>query len=254
MHNRLAPVLLAALTGVVACPPASPASEAIAEYTAEYEVRYKGRRVARSEFSVAAAGADEYLFTSSTRARGLLRLAAPNAAIERSRFVVADGSVRPLEFNYEDGSRKGEDNYAVDFDADAGRGEVRLTGPAGDSTFPYAHGLLDRGSLQVALMRDLAACRLPGPYAYVDDGGIRTYEYARLDDQATETGIGTLATVRFEQQRAGSSRRTILWLAPALAFLPVRIEQVRDGETEAVFTLEEVSGLASSASACSGFR
>lgn len=251
MRRRILPAALIVLTG--AGPGAMPGlANDVAEYTAEYEVRYKGRRVARSEFSVTTSGADEYVFTSSTEARGLLRLASPNPAVERSRFAVIDDSLAPRRFEYEDGSRKGEDNYSVNFEAAAG--EIRLNSAAGETVLPHTEGLLDRGSLQVALMRDLADCALPGPYDYVDDGGIRRYEYARLDDAESETGIGTLATVRFEQQRDGSSRRTILWLAPELAYLPVKIEQIRDGETETVFTLEDVSGLENAAASCSGFR
>jgi hypothetical protein len=61
-------------------------------------------------------------------------------------------------------------------------------------------------------------------------------------------------TVRFEQTREGSSRRTVLWLAPEYAYLPVRIEQFRNGEIETVFALEHLSGVTRTESSCSGFR
>lgn len=233
---------------------AARASEAdgVAEYLAEYEVLYKGRHMADAEFSVAPESPDGYLFQSSTRARGLLKLASPRPAIERSRFHVTGGKLRPDTFEYEDGSRKGEDNYSVAFDASGGT--IRIFGLTGVNAIPFEHSLLDRGSLQVALMRDLAACRQPGPYRYVDDDGINTYDFARLENLATETGIGMVQTVRFEQTREGSSRRTVLWLAPEYAYLPVRIEQFRNGEIETVFALEHLSGVTRTESSCSGFR
>lgn len=221
------------------------------EYLAEYEVRYKGRRVARAVFSLT----DEdgsYIFESSTQARGLLRLASPNPAIEHSRFTVEGSAIVPLDFRFEDGSRKGEDNYSIDFAGDDGM--IRIDGPNGQLAIPVEAGLLDRGSLQVALMQDLGACRTPTTYRFVDDDGVREYEYARLEDRTTETGIGEIRTLRLSQQREGSSRTTILWLAPELAYLPVRIEQIRNGETETVFTLEDVSGIEETGPACSGFR
>jgi len=222
----------------------------VVEYTAEYEVRDGRRRVARAEFSVRQVADGRYVFNSSAQARGIYRLVLPDPAIERSEFVLNGDRIVPLSFRYEDGSRSGEDNYSVEFDAAAG--EARVSGPAGAGTFPFDEGLLDRGSLQVALMSDLAACRSPGPYTYVDDDGIRTYHYEQLEDRPAETGIGTLETVRFSQQRQGSSRLTHIWLAPDLAFLPVRIEQVRDGEIDTAFTLEDVEGL--EPRSCSGFR
>jgi hypothetical protein len=224
----------------------------VAEYSAEYEVRYKGRRVARAEFSVAAEGNGQFLFKSSTRARGIWRLASPNEAIELSRLAVMDGRIAPSSFNYEDGSRKGEDNYSLEFEPSAG--VVRITGPGGATSVPYQTGLLDRGSLQVALMFELASCRLPGPMRYVDDGSVREYRYERLEDLPADTGIGTLDSVRFSQSREGSSRTTILWLAPELAYLPVVIEQIRGGEIETVFILDSLSGLERAESNCSSLR
>jgi hypothetical protein len=210
----------------------------IVEYTAEYEVRYNGRRVARAEFSVQSDTNESFIFNSTTRARGVWRLASPKPAIERSRFRINGTNIMPIEFQYEDGSRKGEDNYALAFDPAAAI--VVLTSAAGKRTVAMEEGLLDRGSLQVALMRDLGRCAEPGPYRYIDDDGtIKTYRYERLDDLIAETGAGAVNTMRLSQHREGSSRTTILWLAPDLGYLPVRIEQVRDGEIETVFSLED---------------
>lgn len=224
----------------------------IVEYQSEYEVRYKGRRVARATFSVTAGEDGEHVFQSVTRARGIWRLASPNPAMETSRFSVAGERLVPIQFDYQDGSRKGEDNYMVEFDRPGD--QVRIASAGGILELPLEDGLLDRGSLQVALMYDLSACRAPGPYRYVDDDGIRTYEYERVDDLDTETGIGTLSTIRFSQSREGSSRTTNLWLAPDLQYLPVRIEQLRDGSVETVFTLEDVDGIERRNRSCSGFR
>ena len=58
-----------------------------------------------------------------------------------------------------------------------------------------------------------------------------------------QTGSGSVATRILTQQRAGSSRVTWLWVAPELRFLPVRIEQRRDGEVQTAFELLSVSGL-----------
>ena len=57
------------------------------------------------------------------------------------------------------------------------------------------------------------------------------------------TGSGPSTTRVLTQQRAGSSRATWLWVAPELRFLPVRIEQRRDGEVQTAFELISVSGL-----------
>lgn len=245
------PLLLA--WAVFGSPLAAPAAaEGITTYTAAYQAHYNGRHAANAEFRVTAEPDGSYEFSSTTAARGLYRLAAPRPMVERSRFGLSNGRIAPIRFEYQDGSRKGEDNYVIDFDAAAG--ELRITDAAASRELRHEDGLLDRGSLQVALMLDLAACRQPGPYRYVDDDGIRTYDYERLDDQNADTGIGSLATVRFAQQRAGSSRRTVIWLASDYAYVPVRIEQIEDGEIETEFILERLDGIQRAAPACSEFR
>ena len=250
--RRLRLPLLLACAGCGSLFAAPAAAEGITEYTAAYEAHYNGRHAANAEFRVAAGPDGSYEFSSTTAARGLYRLAAPRPVVERSRFELSNSRILPSRFEYEDGSRKGEDNYSIDFDAVAG--EVRITGPAASRRLAHEAGLLDRGSLQVALMLDLAACRRPGPYRYVDDDGIRTYDYERLADDSADTGIGQLATVRFAQQRAGSSRRTIIWFASDYAYVPVRIEQIEDGEAETDFILERLEGVERAEPACSDFR
>ena len=247
-HTLLPAALLLSLTLPLRA--AEPAG--IAEYQAEYEVRYKGRRVADAVFSVTSNADSEFIFRSSTRARGLLRLASPNPATDESRFRLENERLQPVGFHFVDGSRKGEDNFAIAFDRAAG--EIRVTRESGVQSLTLENDLLDRGTLQVAIMRDLAACKMPGPYRYVDDDGIAMSQYNRLDDLTAETGIGMLATVRFSQQREGSSRNTVLWLAPDFAFLPVRIEQFRNGELQTAFMLESLAGIERKASTCSGFR
>lgn len=218
------------------------------EYTASYDVDYKGRRAARAVFAVSADGPGQYRFRSATEARGLYRLASPRPVVESSRFEVTDGNIRPLAFEYEDGSRRGEDNYSIEFDH--ARGQLRLTAAGQTRDLPLEDGLLDRGSLQVALTLDLAQCRQAGPYRFVDDDGLRSYYYERLEDLPAETGAGRFQTLRLAQRREGSSRSTVLWLAPELDYLPVRIEQSRDGEIETVLLLESIEGIRKRSASC----
>ena len=231
----------AAMLAALAAAPGGAAQIMPPTYTATYDVAYKGRDVGSSEFSVSY---DEtrgvYTFRSHTRVKGMLRLFSPNAVVERSEFVVEHGRLRPLEFWYEDGSRKGKDNYHAQFDWEAGKavieGEKRVE-------LDLPPGALDRGSMQVAVMVDMASGAAPGPYVLADEDSLKTYEYMLEGEQALRTPQGELHTVRYRQQRQGSSRSTVLWAAPSLDYLPVRIEQHRGGEAETVFALTAVEGL-----------
>jgi uncharacterized protein DUF3108 len=213
----------------------------VATYSATYKVDYKGKEAGTAEFAVLALEGGVYEFSSRTMAKGLLKLARPNPAIERSHFRIENGSVLPVEFWFEDGSRSGEDNLHIAFDwqrkvATVGTAEARRE-------MAVPEGALDRGSLQVALMRDLKAMGTPRGYTLADEDSVASYEYADNGAATIATGLGSIETRLFTQQRAGSSRATWLWVAPGLEFLPVRIEQRRDGEVQTSFTLVSVTGL-----------
>jgi hypothetical protein len=218
------------------------ADASVATYTATYDVQYKGKAAGTAQFSVVYLGdRDLYEFTSTVTAKGLLKLARPKPAVERSLFRMESGAVRPLEFWYEDGSRSGEDNVHVVFDWD--RGVATVSGAQARREMAVPAGALDRGSLQVARMRDLAATGAPRAYTIVDDDSVAEYESADNGMATITTGVGSVATRILTQQRAGSSRVNWIWVAPELRFLPVRMEQRRDGEVQTAFELVSVDGL-----------
>jgi hypothetical protein len=218
------------------------ADATVATYTATYRVAYKGKEAGTAEFSVRyLADRDLYEFTSRVMAKGLLKLARPNPAVERSQFRVDGGTVRPLEFWYEDGSRSGEDNVHIVFDWERRVAIVNSAEARREMALPDT--ALDRGSLQVALMHDLAATGQAGKYRLADEDSVADYEYTDNGTAALTTPAGAVTARVLTQQRPGSSRTTWLWVAPELRFLPVRIEQRRDGEVQTAFELVSVGGL-----------
>lgn len=218
------------------------ADAAVPTYTATYRLNYKGKEAGTAEFGVRyLADKDVYEFSSRVMAKGMLKLARPNPAVERSQFRVDSAGIRPLEFWYEDGSRSGEDNFHIEFDWQ--RRVATVSNADGRREMALPEAALDRGSLQVALMRDLATAGAVRSYRLADEDGIVEYEYTENGTATMPAGKESVATRILTQQRAGSSRVTTLWVAPGLRFLPVRIEQRRDGEVQTAFELVSVKDL-----------
>jgi uncharacterized protein DUF3108 len=221
---------------------ATPPDPNIPLYTATYGVQYDGKDLGLAEFKVQYdEGRGLYEFSSHTTVKGFLKLARPNPVIERSQFQVVDGRIRALEFWYEDGSRKGEDNAHIVFEWD--RNVAVVSNKDGRREVALQPGALDRGSVQVAVMRDLATTGKTTRYWLTDEDSTTAYEYTDHGDATTATGIGQLATKSLMQQRDGSSRSTWIWVAPELKFLPVYVEQRREGEVRSAFRLQSVEGL-----------
>jgi len=227
----------------VAADEARAADATVATYTATYRVDYKGKDAGTAELAVRRLpDGDVYEFKSTVMAKGMLKLVRPKPAIERSLFRVDADGVRPLEFWYEDGSRSGEDNVHAVFDWD--RGIATVSGAEARRELAVPKGALDRGSLQVARMRDLETSGVVRNYTIADDDSVAEYEYVDEGTATIATTSGSHETRVVTQQRTGSSRKTRVWFAPAMRFLPVRIEQTRDGEVQTALELVKVDGLA----------
>lgn len=232
----------AALAAALASAVPALADSPVPTYTATYQAFYKSHHVGSTEFKVDYdKTAMAYVFTNTTQARGLLKLARPKPAVDRSQFRYENGDVVPQEFWYEDGSRKGEDNSHTVFDWNRQRAIV--TDKDGTHNVPLTPGVLDTGSVQIALMLALQAGKTPGPYRLLDDHSISTYSYMLQGREAVDTPYGKVEATRVQQQSKGSSRTTYIWSAPSLRFLPVKIEQRKDGEVLTSFVLESVEGL-----------
>ena len=226
----------------VAANEARAADATVATYTATYRVDYKGKDAGTAELAVRQLpDGDVYEFKSTVMAKGMLKLVRPKPAIERSLFRVDADGVRPLEFWYEDGSRSGEDNVHAVFDWD--RGVATISGAETRREMAVPKGALDRGSLQVARMRDLEMAGAVRNYTIADDDSVAEYEYTDEGTATITTKSGSHETRVVTQRRAGSSRTTRVWFVPTMRFLPVRIEQTRDGELQTALELVKVDGL-----------
>lgn len=212
-------------------------------YHAIYEVQYKGRRVGQAEFRVVQDDATQrYRFSSLITASGLLRLARPRPIVESGEFMLRDGEIRPLRFAYEDGSRSGLDNFTLTFDW--AQNALRAEQGGHVTELPLAPGTLDRGTLQASLIRDMRNGRLQPRYRLADEDSVREYDYRVDGAEPQVTAAGPFDTQKLIQSRPGSDRLTIMWLAPALDYLPVRIEQRRAGEIRTTMLLQQVDDLA----------
>lgn len=208
-------------------------------YHAVYRASYQGLHVGETEFSVTLvdAASSTYEFRSESRLGGIFRVIAPRPPEESSAFRVEDGEIRPLAYSLRDSTRAGEGSFDIEFDWPLGRAIVTAEGTGVESQL--VPGMLDRGSLQVALMligEDFTTEQV----TLLDRDGPETHELQADGVETLETPLGEFQTRRLIQQRQGSSRRTLVWLAPDLHGLPVRIERQRNGETRAAFHLDEV--------------
>jgi hypothetical protein len=203
-----------------------------------FAVEWHGMDAGTSVLELTRKGANEFVYRSSNRARGLFRVALPDTITQTSHFMIENGVVMPLSYEGNDGSSDTSKDVSLKFDWDA----RKVTGVAEDKPVeqPLEKGVQDSLSVQVALMCALAAGQAPQSFQLIDKDEVKEYQYTREGEATLDTAVGKLATVIYKSQKAGSSRATRLWIAPSLGYLPVRAEQSKRDKRELQLTIRAV--------------
>jgi hypothetical protein len=168
--------------------------------------------------------ANLYTYSSVNTARGIFRMAFPDALSQKSTFRIIDNQVVPLLF---EGSDEKERPINLSFDWK----KKRVTGVAKEKTvdLELPDGAQDAMSLQIASLRNLAGGTLKGTVWMIDSTKLKEYELQLEGNARIETAIGELDTIVYTSRRPNSESFTRTWVAPAIGYLPVKAQRI-DGK------------------------
>jgi hypothetical protein len=199
-------------------------------FKAAYTAEWKGMTAGESVLELRRGPGDAFQYTSTNSARGMFRIAFPDALTQTSTFRLVNGVIVPVSFTGSDEKQRPID---LRFDWE----QKRLTGTAKETVvdLELPAGTQDPMSLQIESLRKLATTAPLTNVSMVDGNKIKAFELAREGTERIETALGELDTVVYVSRRAGSDRVTRTWVAPALGYLPVKAVRTRGKKTE--FTL-----------------
>jgi hypothetical protein len=204
-------------------------------FRATYVAEWKGMSAASSTVELKRSGDDIYTYSSVNTARGMFRMAFPDALSQTSTFKIIDGRVVPQTFS---GMDEKERPINLNFDWQ----NKRVTGTAKeravDLTLP--EGTQDAMSLQIASLRNLASGNLKGTVWMIDATKLKEYELVLEGNARIETAMGEFDTVIYSSKRANSDRMTRTWVAPTLGYLPVKAESIRGKKVEVTLLIQSV--------------
>ena len=264
IQNRLALVAagLLATAGLTAADtpgvaPAAPVAVPVAltPHAAEYKVKVSGvsgRLTTRLERR-----GDAFEALHVIEATGFAGLFARGKVRELSRFSDFGRGLLPLHYEARNTLRQ-DSGANLDFDWDGGRvtGSTFEDGTNTSVDVALDEPMFDRLAVQYRLMSDLAQGGIETLEAAADDDSASRASYILFDgdesdtlditpigERAIKTRAGTFYTIGVQHQKQGSSRRTLLWLAPELDYLPVLIEQYRRDDLKVRATLRDYDTL-----------
>jgi hypothetical protein len=203
-------------------------------HTAEYRVRISvlsgklNTRLGASESGYAA--------THRIVPTGLASLLANGHIEESSRFSASADGVLPVHYVSADTLSKDNTSADVAFDWTTGAVAGTINDEfVVDQLDGVAH---DRVSIQYELMNDLRNGALRDSYRLFDIDKIKVLQVTSVGSREVEVPAGKFTAIGIQHQAENSSRVTTLWCVEELDYLPVIIEQHRDGKLNMRATLD----------------
>jgi Protein of unknown function (DUF3108) len=212
--------------------PAAHAAAPPKPFSAEYEVFQNDEKLGRGTITLRSLpNGDWEMVTRSEATQGLVA-AAGVSRNERSLLAWSGGKPEVREYRMQQKAAWSERNLLLQVDPAART--ARSTYKDETTTLPYRAGMLDRHGLTAAIMSDLAAgARKELHYSVAGRDGVDEQRYQVAAAVRLKTAVGEVRAVRVERIRdEGNGRRTKIWFARELGWLPLRIKQYEpDGET-----------------------
>lgn len=201
---------------------------ALQSFRASYELRYSALRADATMVLQPAVTAGEYIYTISTKTRGVARLVRPGTATEVARFTYNRNGFRPLTYKLNDGSESDDNDSAIQFDWQTG--VAQCTHENESAQLQISAGMLDRLTADIAAIQTLRDKKTLTEFAVVDRNEIRKIGYVYQGEETIKVPAGTFRTMKYLRQRPDSTRATQLWFAPEAAYLPAKIVQLKRGK------------------------
>ncbi len=189
-------------------------------FQAEYSATYNGMPIVM----VRTLSRTKDVYSATTTATNFL-----GSIREEETFKVdKTGKLRPLEYHYQRailGKNRSEDSV---FDPSG----TRVSSTYKDNTLKLESQspILAPLSYQLQMQMDIAQGRKAFQYKVATRGKLRDYNYRVVREEKLTTPLGTLDTLVLERQRDDAERKTLVWLAKKLQYLPVKLIQEEDGE------------------------
>lgn len=202
----------------------------IPDFSANYLVRLNGIQAGELKRTLKTEEQGLRRFTSVSQAKGVFSFFKPDVIEETSVWSLKDDRVLPQKYLYlRTGGKK--DKY-LQMLFDWNKKQVSIDDKEQPWVLDIETGVLDKLVYQISLMRDLDKGKDKVNYLIADGGHLKTYQIQVLGKETITTPLGKIETLKLTRHRdKPKDRETTLWCAPALDYLPVKLEHVEDGTT-----------------------
>lgn len=217
-------------------------AEPLPDFGANYQVELNGIQAGELRQTLSTDAAGQRKFVSKTQAKGVFAFIKPDVIEETSLWVYHRDRIRPMFYRYSREGGKKAKMLTMDFFWD--KRKVHIDDREHPWDLKLKNHTLDKLVYQLQVMHDLDNGREHLIYTIADGGKLKRYEIIRLGEEIIDTPLGQIAAVKLTRERdADSDRKTTLWCAPALGYLPVKLEHIEKDDSRFTAYLRKLDGI-----------
>jgi hypothetical protein len=209
---------------------------ALTPYTAIYNATISGLSASNHITLSPVDSSGQIELLSVSKARGLAKLLKNDPIVEYTRFKEVNGEYHPIEYHYLFNNDSSKRDAWIIFDQEKLIAKSLYKTEIIELDIQPAH--VDRMLEQLIFRTDLMAGSVADKYLTVERNSLRESIYKKLGSEIIKTEAGSFHTVKYSRQRVGSLRRLIIWFAPELEYLPVRMQHFKEKKITGSITLK----------------
>jgi len=209
---------------------------ALTPYTAFYNTTISGLSASNHITLSPVDSTGQIELRSISKARGLTKLFKNDPIVEYTRFKEVNGEYHPIEYHYLFNNDSSKRDAWIIFDQEKLVAKSLYKTEIVELNIQPAH--VDRMLEQLIFRTDLMTGSVADKYLTIERNSLRESIYKKLGSEIIKTEAGSFHTVKYSRQRVGSTRRLIIWFAPELEYLPVRMQHFKEKKITGSMTLK----------------
>ncbi len=207
-------------------------------FEARFDLAVKGFTVGETVWRVRRVN-DGFVYETRTKATGFAAVFGEKQVLERSEWKRFGDDVKPASYRYE---RSGRPDKTTAIAFDWNEGKIQSTRRGRTSRMSVPANALDKLGYMLVLMEDLKAGKRSVRYHIADGKNrMKVYELKIDGEEQMKTALGTFDVLRIVRDRKDDDRETVIWVAPKLGYMPVRIEHRERNDESVTISIRSLS-------------
>jgi hypothetical protein len=241
LNRRGRQALLACTGWLLGCLLELPALQAasLPSFEATFQIMRGSLRLGTTEVSLTVEENGDYRYESHTWPSSWISWLVKEDLRELSRGIMDHAGIRPLFYHYQRSGRRTTRTAELTFDWKTSTVVNNVADSKWEMAIPA--GTLDKLSTQLGMMRELQNGATDKTFAVADGGKLKQYAFQVIATETVELPAGRFETVKLNRVGDSKKQLTYIWCAPELHYLPVRIWQRKEDQSEYQSELESFS-------------